>query len=92
MLFRARPPADRALLPWWHPWLLLRAGWNVCFSIFLGAAIAGISVELFAQVAARLSGDDWREWSERLGWARWLLGCFVAFVCYMAYRMDERTD
>jgi hypothetical protein len=92
MLFRPAKPARRDILPWWHPWSLMRAGWNLVFSLALGAALGAITVELLAQVIATLSGGDWREWLDRLELLGWAIGCFVAFVAYMSYRMDEKTE
>jgi|GEM_PF-2569059 len=90
--FKTQRPSERDLLPWWHPWSLMRGGWNIAFSLALGAGIGFMAQELIAQVAARISGEDWRLWSDRLDWLGWLVGCFVAFVSYMSYRMDDRSD
>ncbi len=97
MLFPSRKsaPSDAApadILPWWHPWLLLRGAWNLGFSIALGAAIGGILVDLAAQIAARLLGGAWQDWGESFAWASWALGAVIAFVCFMAYRMDDRVE
>lgn len=91
-LFRRPKPADRDLLPWWHPASLMRAGWNLAFSAALGAGIGAILLDLAAQIAARLTGGDWMEWHDPLKPFAWTIGCFVAFVAYMSYRMDDKTD
>lgn len=91
----ATPPSGAAatdILPWWHPWLLLRGLWNVGLSLALGAAIGGIVVDIAAQIAARLFGGAWQNWSEDFAWAGWLLGAAIAFVSFMAYRMDDRVE
>lgn len=92
MLFRRPKPSDRDLLPWWHPHALMRAAWNLAFSAALGIGIGAITLDLAAQVAAKIAGDDWRDWLAPLQPLAWLVGCFVAFVSYMSYRMDDRTD
>jgi len=99
MLFRSRQPVPSDsvspvsdILPWWHPWLLLRGLWNIVFSLGLGAAIGGILVDIAAQLAARLLGGAWQDWSDNLAWAGWVLGAAIAFVCFMAYRMDDRVE
>lgn len=90
MLFgRPQKPSERDILPWWHPWMLMRAAWNLLFSLALGAAIGAMAVDLAAQVAARIAGEDWRDWIAPLQPIGWGLGCFIAFVCYMAYRMED---
>lgn len=89
MLFRPQSPARRDILPWWHPWALMRNGWNLVFSLALGAALGAIATDLAAQVVAKIAGDDWRDWIDRLQPLGWALGCFVAFVAYMSYRMDD---
>ncbi|WP_428247838.1 hypothetical protein [Ferrovibrio sp.] len=91
-LFKLRSASERDLLPWWHPWALMRSAWNLAFSAALGAAIGFLCVEFLAQILARFSDDDWRQWSERLHWLGWVLGCFVAFVSYMAYRMEDAQE
>lgn len=91
MLFRKAKPADRDLLPWWHPASLLRATWNLVFSIALGAAIGAIALDLAAQIAARIAGDDWRDWHDPLRLPAWGLGAFIAFVTFMSYRMDAKS-
>lgn len=91
MLFRTQPNR-RDILPWWHPWSLMRAGWNVVFSIALGAGIGAITVDLAAQIIAKLAGGDWRDWMDPLAPLGWAIGCFVAFVSYMSYRMDDKTE
>lgn len=92
MLFGRNNPQARDILPWWHPWSILRMLWNIAFSIFLGAAISGIICEIIAQVAARIAGGEWRDWSESLVWLNWGLGCFIAYVSYMSYRMDDKAE
>lgn len=85
-------PADRDRLPWWHPASLMRAGWNLAFSTALGGGIGFLVLEFVAQIAASLTGEDWRNWQARLTPLGWLVGCFVAFVAYMSYRMDDKAD
>lgn len=92
MLFRPPKPAQRDILPWWHPASLLRAVWNLAFSAALGAGIGAIVLDLAAQIAAKVAGDDWRDWHAPLTPLAWLVGCFVAGVAYMSYRMDDKTD
>ncbi len=89
MLFRPPTPARRDILPWWHPWSLMRAGWNFAFSLALGAALGAIASELAAQVIAKIAGGNWQDWIDRLRPLGWVFGCFVAFVTYMSYRMDD---
>lgn len=91
MLFPKRQKAPSDLLPWWHPWMLMRGAWNVVFSTALGAAVGAIAADLLAQIAARISGSDPRDWAADLSWIGWAIGCFVAFVSYMAYRMDDSS-
>ncbi len=92
LIFKPRRPSERDLLPWWHPWVLMRSGWNIAFSAALGAGIGFLALELAAQIAAKISDEDWRSWSDRLNWLGWLVGCFVAFVSYMSYRMDDKKE
>lgn len=89
MLFRPQAPGRRDILPWWHPSSLMRAGWNFVFSLALGAALGAIAVDLAAQIVAKIAGDSWQDWSGRLQPLGWAFGCFVAFVTYMAYRMED---
>jgi hypothetical protein len=90
--FRKPRPADRDLLPWWHPASLLRGAWNLAFSTALGIGIGAIALDLAAQIAAKIAGDDWRDWHAPLSPLAWALGCLVAVVAYMSYRMDDKTD
>jgi hypothetical protein len=92
MLFRQPKPAQRDLLPWWHPASLMRGAWNLVFSIALGAGIGAIALDLAAQVAAKIAGEAWQDWHDPLRPFAWAVGCFVAFVTFMSYRMDDRTD
>ncbi|MFN4309296.1 MAG: hypothetical protein ACK4FK_01790 [Ferrovibrio sp.] len=92
MLFRPPKPSDRDILPWWHPHALLRAVWNLAFSIALGVGIGAIVLDLTAQIVAKIAGDHWRDWIDPLQPLAWLVGCFVAFVSYMSYRMDDKAD
>lgn len=87
-LFRRTPPAERDRLPWWHPAALLRAGWNLAFSAGLGVAAGAIALDLAAQIAARLTGSDWKDWHDPLGPLAWGIGGATAFVAFMSYRMD----
>jgi cytosine/uracil/thiamine/allantoin permease len=91
MLFRPQTPARRDILPWWHPWALMRAGWNLVFSLALGAALGAVAADLAAQIVAKIAGDSWQDWINKLQPLGWAFGCFVAFVAYMSYRMDD-TD
>lgn len=91
MLFRIQPD-KRDILPWWHPWSLMRAGWNLIFSIALGAGIGAIVTDLAAQIVAKIAGGEWQDWIGSLQPLGWAVGCFVAFVSYMSYRMDEKTE
>lgn len=91
-LFRKPPPADRDLLPWWHPASLLRGAWNLTFSAALGIGIGAITLDLAAQIVAKLTGGDWQDWHGPLQPLAWIVGCFVAVVAYMSYRMDDKTD
>jgi len=92
MLFRPPKPSDRDILPWWHPHALMRAVWNLAFSAALGLGVGAIALDLAAQIAAKIAGEDWRDWHEPLLPLAWLLGCFVAFVSYMSYRMDDKAE
>lgn len=83
---------DPALLAWWHPHRLLREIWNIGFSLALGAALSGIAIEILAQILGKISSIGWQDWSERLTYLRWAVGCFVAYVSYISYRMDDRND
>ena len=89
MLFRPQTPVRRDILPWWHPWSLMRAGWNLVFSLALGAALGAVVTDLVAQIAGKLTGETWQQWIGPLQPLGWAFGCFVAFVAYMAYRMDD---
>ncbi|WP_370152296.1 hypothetical protein [Ferrovibrio sp.] len=97
-LLQPRKPAERDILPWWHPHLLLRMAWNLLFSAGLGAAIGTMAAELSAQVAAGTLGRlgigsrDWQDWAAVLQPLGWAFGCLIAFVSYMSYRMDDKTD
>lgn len=97
-LFRKPQPADRDLLPWWHPASLMRGAWNLAFSAALGIGIGAITLDLAAQIVAKLVGaaglgsEDWRDWLDPLQPLAWIVGCFVAVVAYMSYRMDDKTD
>jgi hypothetical protein len=55
-LFRKPRPADRDLLPWWHPTSLLRGIWNLAFSAALGIGIGAITLDLVTQIVAKLAG------------------------------------
>ncbi|WP_341897439.1 hypothetical protein [Ferrovibrio terrae] len=90
--FRKARPADRDLLPWWHPASLLRAAWNLIFSAALGIGIGAIVLDLAAQIAGKITGSDWKEWHDPLSPLAWVIGCFVAVIAYMSYRMDDKTD
>ena len=89
MLFRPQTPARRDILPWWHPWSLMRAGWNLVFSLALGAALGAVATDLAAQIVAKIAGETWQEWIGPLQPLGWAFGCFVAFVAYMSYRMED---
>lgn len=97
-LFRKPQAADRDLLPWWHPTSLLRGAWNLAFSAGLGVGIGAITLDLATQIVARLAGvtglgsGDWQDWHGPLQPLAWIVGCFVAVVAYMSYRMDDKTD
>lgn len=92
MQFRSTRPVDRDRFPWWHPASLMRSGWNLVFSAALGAGVGFLVLEFAAQIAASLTGGDWRDWQAALNPLGWLVGCFVAFVAYMSYRMDDKAD
>lgn len=70
----------------------MRAGWNLAFSLALGAALGAVVTDLAAQVVAKIAGDSRQDWIGRLQPLGWAFGCFVAFVAYMSYRMDDKTD
>ena len=97
-LFRKPQPADRDLLPWWHPASLLRGAWNLAFSAALGIGIGALTRDLVTQRVATLAGvtglgsGDWQDWHGPLQPVAWIVGCFVAVVAYMSYRMDDKTD
>ena len=97
-LFCKPQPADRDLLPWWHPASLMRSAWNLAFSAALGVGIGAITLDLAAQIVAKLAGaaglgsEDWRDWLDPLQPLAWIVGCFVAIVAYMSYRLDDKTD
>jgi hypothetical protein len=39
-----------------------------------------------------LGSGDWQDWHGPLQPVAWIVGCFVAVVAYMSYRMDDKTD
>lgn len=88
-LFRKPRPAERDLLPWWHPASLLRNTWNLVFSIALGAGIGAIVTDLAAQIVAKVAGGEWQDRIDTLQPLGWLFGCFVVLVTYMSYRMED---
>ncbi len=93
MLFpKPRPASARDILPWWHPWALMRNAWNMFFSMLLGFLVGGFVVEILAQIVARIGGGDWRAEAAWKDWLGLAIGCFVAVVSYMSYRMDEKKD
>ena len=82
---------DPDLLPWYHPWLLARGLWNLVLSAGLGLACGALTADLLPQVLSVLLGGakaDYAALAIPIGVA---LGAFIAFVGFMAYRMDDKT-
>jgi hypothetical protein len=82
---------DPNLLPWYHPWLLVRGLWNLLLSAGLGLAGGALVGDLLPQVLSVLLGGskaDYAALAIPIGVA---FGAFVTFVSFMAYRMDDKA-
>ena len=86
-----RKPIDPALLPWWHPWLLMRGLWNLVFSAGLGLGLGAIVGDVLPQILRAITRME-RPAFEGFGfWVGVVFGVCTAYVSFMSYRMDDKT-
>ncbi len=88
---RRTPRADDEILPWYHPYLLMRGAWNLVFSLGLGLAIGALAFDMLAMLLAVLFGGEKADWHMRTLPVGACLGLFAAFVAFMSYRMDDNS-
>jgi len=88
---RRKPRADDAVLPWYHPWVLMREVWNVAFSAGLGLAVGVLAWDMPAMLLASLAGGDKAEWHGATLPIGVAAGLFTALVTFLSYRMDDNS-
>lgn len=80
------------VLPWWHPWVLARELWNVAFSAALGLGLGALAYDVLAQASAAVLPGDRADYEPGARLAGILFGLFVAYVSFMAGRMDDKGE
>ena len=88
---RRRKRADDSVLPWYHPWVVMREIWNVAFSAVLGLAIGALVYDMLAMLLAALSGGAKADWHGRTLPFGVAAGLFAAIVTFLSYRMDDNS-